>query len=601
MERLSKLFATTMLKRNARKIYLGLAVAVILITSLAFSSIDFQTSKSLDIFFSFFRELSIFYVDKPDTEKLINIGIEAILESLDPYNEFISEDNIEALEFQTTGEYGGMGALIRHNPNFPVIAEIYEGSPAHKAGLMAGDYILQVNEHSVSSTSVDKVSKMLKGAPKSTLKVIVKRQNSSDSLTFIFKRERIHVPSVPYYGRLSTDIGYIKLGNFTSNCDKEVERALKELKSDKQLKGLILDLRGNPGGLLLEAVKIVNIFVDKNQLVVFTKGQIQDFYQEHKTLSRAVDTEIPLVVLVDRISASASEIVAGALQDLDRAVIIGERTFGKGLVQATRPLPYNAQLKITTAKYYIPSGRCIQAVDFTQRNEDGSISYIPDSLINEFKTRNGRIVLDGGGITPDVNHKPTIYSRLASVLYARNLFFDYATLFRLANPTIDDPKKFSLSKNYYNDFVDFIKSADFQYQSQTELMLREMIKTAKQEKYYELSQNHIDSLLAVVARNRLKDLNILETEIKKLLEEEIVSRYHYQRGKAEYNIYGDSIIPPCIELLNNNESYKKILLGTSTNSSTASRIFTKPIMRSINRGVETTKTIASSNEKLFPS
>jgi carboxyl-terminal processing protease len=547
------------LLKHKKSILVAIPTLLLIFSLFAFKQVDFKTSKNLDIFFSFFRELTIFYVDKTDAEKLIQVGIDAMLESLDPYNEFISEDNIDALEFQTTGEYGGMGALIRHGEFYPVIAEVYEGSPAHKAGIIAGDVIKSINGNSVKQTPVDVVSKMLKGVPNTDLNVVVERFGQPDSLSFVFKRERIHIPSVPYYGMISDEVGYIRLANFTSNCHKEVENALKDLKSKNNAKGIVLDLRGNPGGLLYEAVRIVNIFVDRNQLVVYTRGQIKEFDQEYKTSSRPIDTQIPLIVLVDRVSASASEIVAGALQDLDRAVVVGERTFGKGLVQATRPLPYNTQLKITTAKYYIPSGRCIQAVDFTQRNDDGSIRFIPDSLISEFKTQNGRSVYDGGGIAPDIEHRSNVYSRIATVLYTRNMFFEYATQFRAKNESIAAPNKFNLDNKQYNDFIKFIDSQGFEYVSQTETQLNELIKTAKHEKYYQVAQSLLDSLESTIKNNRLKDLQFFESEIKSLLEEEIVGRYYLQRGKAKYNVSKDDAIALCLSIISDKSKFNQVL------------------------------------------
>jgi carboxyl-terminal processing protease len=547
------------LLKHKKSILVAIPTPLLIFSLFAFKQVDFKTSKNLDIFFSFFRELTIFYVDKTDAEKLIQVGIDAMLESLDPYNEFISEDNIDALEFQTTGEYGGMGALIRHGEFYPVIAEVYEGSPAHKAGIIAGDVIKSINGNSVKQTPVDVVSKMLKGVPNTDLNVVVERFGQPDSLSFVFKRERIHIPSVPYYGMISDEVGYIRLANFTSNCHKEVENALKDLKSKNNAKGIVLELRGNPGGLLYEAVRIVNIFVDRNQLVVYTRGQIKEFDQEYKTSSRPIDTQIPLIVLVDRVSASASEIVAGALQDLDRAVVVGERTFGKGLVQATRPLPYNTQLKITTAKYYIPSGRCIQAVDFTQRNDDGSIRFIPDSLISEFKTQNGRSVYDGGGIAPDIEHRSNVYSRIATVLYTRNMFFEYATQFRAKNESIATPNKFNLDNKQYNDFIKFIDSQGFEYVSQTETQLNELIKTAKHEKYYQVAHSLLDSLESTIKNNRLKDLQFFESEIKSLLEEEIVGRYYLQRGKAKYNVSKDDAIALCLSIISDKSKFNQVL------------------------------------------
>lgn len=532
--------------------------AIIIVSTVAFKSADFKLSKSLDIFFSFFREVNIFYVDKPNPEELIKVGVDAMLESLDPYNEYIPEEEKADLEFQTTGEYGGMGALIRQSDDYPIIAEVYENSPAHEAGLLAGDKILVINGTSVFNMAVDKVSSLLKGIPKTDLNLTIQRYPSTDSLKFSFQRNKIHIPSVPYHGMLNDSVGFIRLSNFTTNCHKEVKTALKELKK-ANAKGIILDLRGNPGGLLNEAIEIVGLFVPKNELVVSTKGQISDFDQEYRTTSRPVDTEIPLVVLVNRISASASEIVAGALQDLDRAVVIGERTFGKGLVQATRPLPYSAQLKITTAKYYIPSGRCIQAVDFSHRNEDGSVGFIPDSLISEFKTRNGRTVLDGGGITPDVEHNVSMYSRLTSVLYAQNFLFDYATKYRTENSRIAEPSEFSLSDSQYQDFLDFLAESGFEYESQTEIVLKNLIKTAEQENYLNLLQTLTDSIEHVVQANEALEMKQFEPEIKRLLAEEIVGRYYLQKGKTEYNIRNDEITPIAINILTSKSQYKEIL------------------------------------------
>ena len=522
--------------------------------------VDFRTSKSLDIFFSFFRDLNVFYVDKTDPEDLVRIGIDAMLQSLDPYNEFVPEESKEQFDFQTTGEYGGMGALIRYGVNYPVISEIYEGTPSHKVGMMVGDTIVRIDNTSTKNLSVQKVSNLLKGTPKTELSVTIRRIGIPDSLVFTFNREKIHIPSVPYFGITNDDIGYIKMLNFTSEASREVEGKVKELINEKGAKAIIFDLRGNPGGLLYEAVKLVNLFVEKNQLVVYTKGQIDEFDNKYETSSKPINTTIPLVILVDRASASASEIVAGALQDLDRAVIIGERTFGKGLVQATRPLPYNTQVKITTAKYYIPSGRCIQAVDFTQRNEDGSISYIPDSLINEFKTKNGRIVYDGGGIMPDIPFEQPYYSRVAATLYSGNHFFEYATIFRNANRDKEvNPKSFKLTDTEYNEFIDFLKQKNFKYKSQTETILEDLTEAAKSEKYLEMAQPAIDSLRAVIELNRMKDLIFFRNEIQALLEEEIVSRYAFQRGRTEYEMSNDSIIHVSSEILKNPSKYNEIL------------------------------------------
>jgi carboxyl-terminal processing protease len=546
--------------RLSTKKTVSIILGSLLVLSLfAFKAVDFRTSKSLDIFFSFYRELSIFYVDRIDPEKLIKTGIDAMLESLDPYNEYVTEENSETLQFQTTGEYGGMGALIRRQKTHPIIAEVYEGTPAHRAGLMAGDVILSVNSVSVEQANVELVSSMLKGAPNTNLTVCIARNNIADTLTFTFKRDKIHIPSVSFYGTISEGVGYIKMANFTTDSHKEVERALNDLLKQHNAQSIVLDLRGNPGGLLNEAVRVVNLFVDKNQLVVYTKGQIKQFDQEYKTTSQPVNTTIPLVVMVDRASASASEIVAGALQDMDRAVVVGERTFGKGLVQTTRPLPYNGQLKITTAKYYIPSGRCIQALDYSNMNEDGSVGAIPDSLISAFTTLNGRVVYDGGGILPDTIHEHTPFNRITTMLYARQLLFDFATKYRFSNDTIQAPTSFALSNQEYKDFMKFIIDKDFEFQSNTEYYLNEMISSAKQENYYLIAGNLIDSLQSVIIANRFKDLEFSGPQIRRLLEEEITSRYYYQRGRAQFQALNDTGVALAISILSNSLLYQSIL------------------------------------------
>lgn len=544
-------------KRNILLVVLSITILTLF---LSLKPVDFKTSKSLDIFFSFFRELSMFYVDNIDPEKTIYTGIEAILQSLDPYNDFIPEENKDVLEFQTTGEYGGMGALIRQGSQATIIAEVYEDSPAHKGGLMSGDEIIQINGVATKDLPVDKVSEMLKGPTKTRLNLKVKRYGENDTLTFQFNRDKIHIPSVPYYGMLDNQTGYIRLSNFTNNCEKEVRKGIKELKKSGA-KGLILDLRGNPGGLLYEAVKIVNLFVDKGQLVVYTKGKVKEYDQEYKTTSAPLDTEIPLVVVVDRLSASASEIVAGALQDLDRAVIVGERTFGKGVVQVARPLSHKAQLKITASKYHIPSGRCIQAIDYAKRNEEGKISFIPDSLISEFKTRNGRTVYDGGGVTPDMEEKLEPYSRLSASLYAQNIIFDFATRYRHTYKTINEPGSFEFSTKDFNDFKAYLDTINFIYESQTSALHKQLIKVAKAENYYAANEALFDSLQVIIDKDPFGEIDTYEKEIAKLIGEEIVNRYYFQKGQVEYNIRKDEVVSRCIEILSSPELVQQTLEG----------------------------------------
>lgn len=549
----------TTTKKVSLIIATSLATIVLSLALISFQSPNFKTSKSLEIFFSFFRDLNILYVDSTDPEELMQTGIDAMLQSLDPYSEFISEENRDDLEFQTTGEYGGMGALVQETEGFPMVAEIYEGSPAHKAGLFVGDKIVSINGINVKGIKVDKASKLLKGTPKSTLDLKITRNSSSDTLTFSFSREKIHIPSVTYHGIVGSNIGYLRLSGFTAETYRETENAVKELVDKYKAKSLIVDLRGNPGGLLYEAVRVVNLFVPRNQLVVFTKGQIKDFDQEYKTAARPLNTEIPIVVLVDRLSASASEIVAGALQDLDRAVIIGERTFGKGLVQTTRDLPYNTKIKITTAKYYIPSGRCIQAIDFAKRNEDGSIHYIPDSLMKPFKTVNGRTVLDGGGILPDIQHSVKGYNRFITSLYTGRMFFNYANSYRIANEKISPASAFSLTNSDFEDFKKFVANQKFEYQTQTERMLAEVIKASKEEEFYAQTQSIIDSLNSMVKGNVANEIDRNRDDVTTLLEEEIVSRYYYQSGRFERFVNRDEMVAKAVEVLKDEAKFKSIL------------------------------------------
>src|SRR5664279_1009573 len=375
---------------------------------------DFKIAKNLDIFFSLFRELNTFYVDDIDPDKLIKAGMDNMLKTLDPYTVYFPESDADEFAIMTTGKYGGIGSLVRNSGDYVVISEVYKGYPADKAGIKPGDLLKKVDGISLKGLPTDKVSEKLKGSPETDINVTIER-NGTDSV-YLLKREKIVMPPVPYYGMIDSKTGYIRFTGFTQNSVDDVKAALISLKNNNAQQ-IILDLRGNPGGLLTEAVAIVNLFVPEGNEVVSTKGKVKQFDEDFKTTKQPVDDKIPLAVIINRSSASASEIVAGALQDLDRGIIVGQRSYGKGLVQITRPLSYNTQLKVTTAKYYIPSGRCIQALDFSHPNADGSVGIIPDSLISEFKTKNGRTVKDGGGITPDVPMLPETLSQVASELY----------------------------------------------------------------------------------------------------------------------------------------------------------------------------------------
>ncbi len=520
---------------------------------------EFEIVKNLDIFYSLFNELNRFYVDDTKPDKLIKTAIDGMLTSLDPYTTFIPEEDMEDFNFMTTGEYGGIGALIRRAGNYALVSEPYEGFPAQQSGLHAGDTILSVDGVSTRGKEISAVSEMLKGTPNTAVKLQIKRIGTTGILEKTLTRRKITIPNVPYYGFISGKIAYIRLSNFTKDAGNETADAMRELKKQGAT-SVILDLRNNPGGLLMESVSVSNIFIGKGQEIVSTRGKVKQWDNVYTTNSVSVDTVIPMVVLVNRGSASASEIVAGALQDLDRAAIVGQRTFGKGLVQTTRSLSYNTQLKVTTAKYYIPSGRCIQAVDYTNRNPDGSVGIIPDSLIREFSTRNGRKVYDGGGIAPDIALEPEMISNIAISLYAKNLIFDYSTLYMLnhaANPGSID--KLKPSDEEYDRFLDFLKDKNYDYTTESDDKLEELIKTAKQEKYYDEARDQFIALKGKLAHDKAKDLQTFKSEISLLLYQELANRYFYQKGRIQAQISDDQDLRKAIELLNNPQQYAALL------------------------------------------
>jgi len=521
---------------------------------------DFRIAKNLDIFFSLFRELNTFYVDEIDPDKVIKAGIDNMLKTLDPYTVYFPESEADEFAIMTTGKYGGIGSLVRNSGDYVVISEVYKGFPADKAGIKPGDLLKKVDGISLKGLPTDKVSEKLKGNPGTEISLTIER-NGKDT-EYPLKREKIVMPPVPYYGMLDSKTGYIRFTNFTQNSIEDVKSALYALK-DKNAKQIILDLRGNPGGLLTEAVEIVNLFIAEGSEVVATKGKVKQFDDNFKTTKQPVDDKIPLAIIINRASASASEIVAGAIQDLDRGVIIGQRSYGKGLVQITRPLSYNTQLKVTTAKYYIPSGRCIQARDFSHPNEDGSVGVIPDSLISEFKTKNGRIVKDGGGITPDIEVLPEPLSQISSELFMRNYIFDFATKYYWSHPDLKSPDQFIFTDHDYSDFQQFLTDRNFNYKTGTEESLNELIANAKKEKYYEIHKELFNDLEKDIAHSLDQDLKLFKGEITDLLEDEIISRYFYESGAIEWTIKKDEQILKARDILNNKEEYGSILKGTS--------------------------------------
>jgi carboxyl-terminal processing protease len=462
----------------------------------------------------------------------------------------------------TTGQYGGIGALIHKNGEYVVISEPYEGFPAQKAGLVAGDKILEINGKSMKNKNSDEVSDILKGQPGVELNLLIGKLGVNDPVPVKVIREEIKIPNIPYSGMMPGGVGYIKLTNFTQNAGSEVKKAFLELKNNNELKGIIIDLRGNGGGLLNEAVNICNIFVDEKLLIVSTKGKIASKNQDHFTRMTPVDKEIPLVILVDKNSASASEIVAGAIQDLDRGVIIGQRTYGKGLVQNVIPLTYNSQAKITVAKYYIPSGRCIQSIDYFHKDENGNSGKIPDSLISEFKTKNGRLVYDGGGIEPDVSMDPLKLSKISQSLITKYLLFDFANLYASMHSSIPAPEDFEVDDEIYGELIAFLKDKTYDYQTDSEEALEELKTNAEKENYFDAIEEEYNTLKSKVLHDKSADLITYKDEIKLVLKDEIVSRYYYQKGRIIASLSDDPEIAKAIEVLQGSETYLAILDGT---------------------------------------
>lgn len=515
---------------------------------------NFEIAKNLEIYYSLFRELNMFYVDEVDPNTLVKTSIDEMLGSLDPYTNYISEDQMEDFRFMTTGEYAGIGALIGQQNGKIVISEPYEGFPAQKFGLKAGDVILKVENKSTENMSTEDVSNMLKGAAKRPVKLSVLRPGTNKPFEVNVVREKITIDAIPYYGMIDDNTAYIRLSNFTSNSGDGVRKAFLELKRNNP-ESLVLDMRSNPGGLLQEAVKIVNLFVPKGEEIVSTRGKVKQWDRTYTATAEPLDTTIRIAVLVNSHSASASEIVAGAMQDLDRGIVVGSRTFGKGLVQTTRDLSYNAKLKVTTAKYYTPSGRCIQSLDYTQRNDDGSVGNVPDSLITEFQTKKGRKVYDGGGIVPDVVLEPEQLSNLSAALLTKFLVFDFATLYSNSNESIAPPEEFEITEEIYQEFKKYVTDKNFEYESRSEQMLGELMETAQKEKYYELASEEFEKMMEKLHPDAEKDLQVFSDEIKNLLKNEIVSRYYYQKGAIRASIGDDKVIKKAMNEISSATSY----------------------------------------------
>lgn len=539
-----------------------IAAIVLVAAGVGFMTFDdenFQIAKNLDVYHTLFRELNLYYVDETDPGELIKTSIDEMLSSLDPYTVYIPESKMEDYRFMTTGQYGGIGALIRTSGEYVIISEPYEGFPAHKAGLKAGDKVVEIDGKSVKGKNSENISELLKGEPNTEIVLGVERFNTSKPIEIKVVREKIQINSVPYAGMLTDSIGYIRLSSFTENCSKEVKKAYHDLKKNQNLKALVFDLRGNPGGLLMEAVAVSNLFLPKGTEIVSTKGKVKEWNRTYNATDDALDIDIPIAVLVNSGSASASEIVSGAIQDLDRGVVMGTRTFGKGLVQTTRDLSYNSKLKLTTAKYYIPSGRCIQALDYSHRNEDGSVGRIPDSLVTEFKTKEGRSVFDGGGVNPDIVIEPQTLSKISISLYTKNLIFDYATLFQYTNDSIASAEKFIMTEDIYSGFTSFLSDKEFDYTLDSEKMLNDLEEAIEKDKYTDRITFEIDELRKKLTHDKNMDLKLFQPEIEDLLREEIISRYYYQTGRAKAMIDKDPVVDSAIQVLQNREQYSSIL------------------------------------------
>lgn len=516
----------------------------------------FEIAKNLDIFATLFKEVNAFYVDEVDPKKTIETGINAMLASLDPYTNYIPEEDAADYRTLTTGEYAGIGSLIGVIDTKVIITMPNEGFPAEKAGLKIGDEIVKVDTVSVKGKSTSEVSKLLKGVSGTTVNLEILR--NGEIKKFVITRSTIVLENVPYKGMVTSTIGYIKLTDFTTNAGKDVKQSLKVLKS-QGAESIILDLRENPGGLLFEAVNIANVFIPKGKLVVETRGKQEDWTHEYKTLGQPTDTKIPLVVLTSSGSASASEIVAGTLQDYDRAVLIGRKTFGKGLVQTTRQLPYNSQLKVTTAKYYIPSGRCIQAIDYSHRNVDGSVGKIPDSLMIAFKTKKGRTVYDGGGITPDVKVKAQFLAPITISLLRKAHIFNYANQYFYAHSKVPIIKEFELTDSEYDQFASWLSDKNYDYTTKLEQAINQLEENKNQDPMVDKIMEKLEILKKEVAHNKERDLQTHKIEIKNLLEEEIIGRYHFTRGEIACSIQHDKDVDQAIAILNDASKYKSIL------------------------------------------
>ena len=546
-----------------RKIILPLIFLISLISSVFGASKPeqrtFRISKNMTIFNSVLRELDLFYVDTLNYDKMVKGSINQMLEKLDPYTVYMPEEETDDLTFMTTGEYAGIGAMIMKTGNDVCVSEPYEGMPAQRNGIRAGDILQEIDGQKVTGKSVNDVSTMLKGTPGTTIKLKLKRPGEKNIIEKSFVREKIQINPLKYSALVGDKVGYVLLSEFTDRAAIELKAAVNELVRKNQIESLVLDIRNNGGGLIDEAIKIVGYFVPKGTEVVTTKGKNKEADRTYKTPTEPIFPQMKLVILANRASASASEILSGSIQDLDRGVIVGERTFGKGLVQNIRPIGFGGNLKVTTAKYYIPSGRCIQAIDYSHRNEDGSVGHIPDSLTSEFKTRNGRKVRDGGGIIPDTLTKDDRKLNIAYYIFAQNLYFDFVTQYVLNHPTIASPQDFKLSDEDFKAFTDYLISKKFTYTTQSEKYYKELLEMAQYEGLDLRAKEEFTALKAKLVPDISKSLEENKTDITDLLSLEIVKRYYYQKGEIQYSLRTDKDLKVALDLLKPQGKYNVIL------------------------------------------
>ncbi|MFN8353864.1 MAG: S41 family peptidase [Spirosomataceae bacterium] len=541
----------------------GLSALVVL--SLGLFSFDrnerfFEIAKNLDIFATLFKELNTYYVDEINPNRAIKTSIDAMLKTFDPYTVYYAEDDIEDYMTMTTGKYNGIGALVATRNGKQQVMMVYEGTPAEKAGLKIGDEIVKIDGIDITGNAKYNLDKLLKGQNGTTVRLAVKRYGQDKLEELNVARDVVKMNNVPYFGMINDEVGYIDLKDFTSTASREMRDAFKVLK-EKGMKKLVIDLRDNPGGLMQMAIEICNMFVQKDNLIVSTKGKVTEWNKDYHALNPAMDVEMPIVVITNSRSASAAEIVAGVIQDYDRGVLLGQRSFGKGLVQITRDLSYNAKFKVTTAKYYIPSGRCIQAIDYSHRNPDGSVGKVPDSLRSAFTTKNGRTVYDGGGITPDVEVPKQPASAIANALSNKGYLFDYANKYRFEHASIKPAKEFVVTDAEYQDFVKWLADKDYTYTTQVERELNDLEASAKKEKYFDGVKDQLSALRKSVNNSKAADLQNFKDEIKSQLEEEIIVHYYLQKGTREHSFARDPEIQASLKLFGDMPRYQSLLKG----------------------------------------